>query len=951
MRYDTRMLRAFPTAFLLTTLLATPTARAGAQALDNGTVRARFGDRGLTSIEVRSLGPAIRFAADEFAITIDGQAFDSARLPKPARAVTADRVTDTWTAGPYRLVVAYELQPGWRFLSKRIAIASGPAESLRVDAVTVFRTSLADPVADAFVPKSGRPNLGTGDYGAALRFNDGRGLLAVAQNPFLDVRREGQTLTVRYAPDMGWNFSDGPFEADRGLLAPYRLAGRRLPAAMTPEWALDAPPADPGMDQAEIDAFTDLVRAFLLSKPENPVNVFVGWTANDYQVDVGTPEGREEYRRILDRAAEIGADYVLYAPSDSSLSRREESVDDWSWEHVLWLGLGQKIRKGEWDPKTSPLPPTTQAMIDYAASKGLGLLAYVYPVVAFSQNHEWIVPGRRPDRQNASLGFRSLQDWLIESLVAFHARTGIAGYAFDHTFLNYERPSRYAQWWGWRRVMEELRRRVPDIVIDGRQAYHLYGPWSWLAGTYPHPTFNDEQPESFVPFPGLHFSRASADRERYTAYLYKNYEFAPSELVPGYMTHQTSRSDETGSMPSTRTADRGVVLQRFRVRDWDYLGWKYSVLSSIAVGGWNNVIDMIPARDLAEYQAFSDADRRWFREWIDWTAANKAYLRHTRTIIGQPAMGRIDGTSAIVGGRGYVFLFNPNARRLTAEFDLDETIGLEATGRFLLKELYPLEGRLVGKPGSGVWTAGDRVSIAMDGGAALVLELQPAPTAPAAPILFSAPGTASLDGTALALDGVRGEVGASVSLLVWLPQGRTAASATVNGRAAAVAHAGDGVISVDVRFDGAPFRQLQQVGAYDSVSAGGTLRGTFTVPQRVFDQLKARQQAWPIPWTAEDYRTTWLVPQRLLLYVQIAEPDAAWEASLTIDGRLVELTKAFTAVRAVPRTFVGFYADVSLVSADREHTFKLTLPPLRPGQLQGLFFENVETEYTSAIAR
>ena len=43
--------------------------------------------------------------------------------------------------------------------------------------------------------------------------------------------------------------------------------------------------------------------------------------------------------------------------------------------------------------------------------------------------------------------------------------------------------------------------------------------------------------------------------------------------------------------------------------------------------------------------------------------ANKELLRHTRTILGQPALGKVDGTAAIVGDRGFVFLFNPNARR------------------------------------------------------------------------------------------------------------------------------------------------------------------------------------------------------------------------------------------------------------------------------------------------
>src|ERR1017187_5082864 len=32
-----------------------------------------------------------------------------------------------------------------------------------------------------------------------------------------------------------------------------------------------------------------------------------------------------------------------------------------------------------------------------------------------------------------------------------------------------------------------------------------------------------------------------------------NYEFAPSEIVPGFITHQTARSDDFGRMPEART--------------------------------------------------------------------------------------------------------------------------------------------------------------------------------------------------------------------------------------------------------------------------------------------------------------------------------------------------------------------------------------------------------------
>ncbi len=119
------------------------------------------------------------------------------------------------------------------------------------------------------------------------------------------------------------------------------------------------------------------------------------------------------------------------------------------------------------------------------------------------------------------------------------------------------------------------------------------------------------------------------------------------------------------------------------------------------------------------------------------------------------------------------------------------------------------------------------------------------------------------------------------------------------------------------------------------------------MPQRVFDQLAARRKAWPIPWTEEDLRSTWLAPERLLLYVQFAEPDDRWSATLKIDGQPVELKKAYASVRVNRRNFVGFYADVSTLAPDVEHKWELETPSgLKPGQFQGVFFENVETEYT-----
>ena len=919
--------------------------------LTNSAVRAEFGPRGLARVTDLTHRYAHTFQRDGFRLGIDGRMYTSSALPAPARHDFADSVVYRWTAATLRIRTTYELRPGWHFISKRITVAS-TAPSFHIDSITVWDDSLTDAPTDVYVVKSTHQNLGPVDYAQALRFANGRGMLALAQNPFLLVTHGAGAFTVSYAPDMDWKSSDGAFESDRGLLGVYQLSGRRLADRMRPEWAQDSIPVDPGLDAAERDAFTGMVRAFLIDPPTKPINVFVGWTANDYQIDVATPAGRTEYKRVMDRAAQLGAQYVLYAPSNSALSRRDSSVDDWSWEHVLWLGLGQQIRKNEWKIGSSPIPPSVQEMLDYAKTKDLKLLAYVYPVLPFTQDSSWLITNR--GRHYASLGVRAWQDWLIHALVQFHDQTGIGGYAFDHTFLTYPGTSRYAQWDGWRRVMETVKRERPDIVFDGRQAYQNYGPWSWLAGSYPHPTSTDEQPESFVPFPDLHFDRVSADRERYTAYKYKNYEFAPSEIVPGYITHQTSRSDDTGEMPFVQT-DSGPQLTSYRARDWDYLGWKYSLISSVAIAGWNNVIDMIPARDSAEYADFAPADAKFFRQWLEFAAAHRELLRHTRTIIGQPAIGRVDGTAAVMGDSGYVFLFNPNARRLTAEFTLDSTIGVRA-GRgpaLELVEVYPREGLRVGKPGVGVWSYGDRVSLAMDGGSAVVLKLAPYDAAMGRTVLYGATGHGSATASQITLTDVRGEPGTTAHLLVTLPAGAVPAPAvtTVNGVPVPTRVVAPNRVALDVTFAGERFGKLQQVGTYDSAFVGGSFTGTFTVPQRIFDQLAARQRAWPIPWTTEDYLTTWLAPQRLLLFVQVAQPDDKWEARMTIDGREVALHKAYSSVRHVAHDFTGFYADVSLLSAGVPHHVVVDLPRLRPGQFQGLFFENVEPEYTNAVVR
>ena len=103
----------------------------------------------------------------------------------------------------------------------------------------------------------------------------------------------------------------------------------------------------------------------------------------------------------------------------------------------------------------------------------------------------------------------------------------------------------------------------------------------------------------------------------------------------------------------------------------------------------------------------------------------------------------------------------------------------------------------------------------------------------------------------------------------------------------------------------------------------------------------------------DDLLAPWLGSHRLLLFAQIFEPDESAILSLTIDGKPVSVRKAYNSVygHSPDRTFLGFYADLSFLEPDKEYLLTFTLSQLPAGRFQGLFFENVEPEYTGAILK
>jgi len=126
--------------------------------------------------------------------------------------------------------------------------------------------------------------------------------------------------------------------------------------------------------------------------------------------------------------------------------------------------------------------------------------------------------------------------------------------------------------------------------------------------------------------------------------------------------------------------------------------------------------------------------------------------------------------------------------------------------------------------------------------------------------------------------------------------------------------------------------------------------------------------------TEDDLVAPWMGPERLLLFVQIADPYLSEEVTtknkkgedvtstrrkvirkeqvaIEIDGKPVEVKEGYNGVYPyIPRSCMGLYAEITDLAPGVQHAIKVTLPEgLAPGQFQGLFFEHVEDEFTTTL--
>ena len=136
------------------------------------------------------------------------------------------------------------------------------------------------------------------------------------------------------------------------------------------------------------------------------------------------------------------------------------------------------------------------------------------------------------------------------------------------------------------------------------------------------------------------------------------------------------------------------------------------------------------------------------------------------------------------------------------------------------------------------------------------------------------------------------------------------------------------------------------------VGLGLELRGVVSVPAAVLAQLQARAGAYPVPWEPSESAVAWLLPARLLLYVDGGEAlrRAGLALSATLDGAALSVQECWSCrTGRQDKCFQGYWMDLTgRVTAGTEHALALTLPPLPVGDFLGVFYDHVDTVYASA---
>lgn len=945
-----RMLRR-PWWGCLISALVVPLGAAPAGELQNPYLCVQLSDQGaITAIENRAAEENYDVERDCWTIDTDAGTFSS-RDAKPARTTGdgrhAEFLYDFPQVGGGRPAVTvrlvYTLGDKDGFLRRHLVVSNHVP--LRLEKIVLGDTVLTTAAREAvhYVTFIAAPTV------EFLRHERG-GLFTGIENPFFsaDLRREGVTLA--FEPGLILRAGEG-YASEPQFLGVYRKSGVMVEDSGRP-FRYDANGSGyKPLDRNETRAMRRYALDYLRPAQDRFLNINYQFFHPLPQMP-RSPQDLDYFVKTIDAFSEIGGDMIIFRP--------------------LHPYSKPDANRPFWNLLPDEPAQASCRVVDHARAKGITYGFYMGCAahgrhgnaggLSFRPDKpEWKktdAAGRRgPDN---CLACDDYYAWWFDVHDTTIRTYGLANWSWDPSlgsgFNCHDESHGHAAgqggYKGWRRCIElmgRLKASNPGLFIQGFYGTKNFGLWG-LKHVDQHEVYNEQTIIVSTRHHQISDDRQNADGLRFQNNWSMRFRFTPA--VTGHsLVHRIGEGVHDSEL----------------IKAWDYYGWKYSVMSSLAVAG--SVMPTILPYETSSVPGYVD----FYRKWMHWASDTFSYVNHTEPFGEQVQPGSIDGYARIKngpeGGHGFVFLFNGNPRPAEIRFEVGDEINLQEHGDYEFVELYPAERgtRVTDEDGRSIFAHGDTARIVVPANECFLLELRRTKPEPW-PVLLGAEGQVQRKGNEVFVTGIAGLPGRRLPLRVRLADAAGVTRVVVNGVPQRFATDG-GEIAIDLQMAGEPFiRELDAWKRDDGepftfpnaeplhgLAISTTFRVRAELPRLLaaarpanFDAMAARIAGWQ----GKDKNASFNDPYSYHNFVG-SRPDRLWlvlpflagvNVTATINGRPIDRL-----LRDAPSN--SWFADVTdPVVAGGDNRLELAIAELPPNAFLGPFLLYPAEPLTSDVS-
>ncbi|MBF89992.1 MAG: hypothetical protein CMG75_10165 [Candidatus Marinimicrobia bacterium] len=720
--------------------------------LSNNNIKITISNAGkIVSIDNRLSSEKYDFLSDQFELeTEEGIISNLKDLPVKIKE-KSNSLIYLFNYQNLHLELKYNLEPNNNFFKRTLRIV--PKTSLRLANIKFGKSQLSFPANEAihYLTFWMSPTV------EFIRFNKG-GIFTGIENPFYRADLNENGFLLSFEPGLILKSSE-EYLSEAQFIGVYKKSGILVEDSNRPFRFVNGSAHIP-IDLNESRAMRSYALDYLSPTQEDFLNI-------NYQFFHPLPQMPKNdddklyFMKTIDTFAEIDGDMIIFKP--------------------LHPYKKPDLETQYWNVLPEDETSTAREIVDYAKQKGISYGFYMGIAAHGKEGNSAglsFLPEKKSWKKMDSKGRRATDncignddffEWYLKVQDNTIKRYGLSNWSWDPNMgsaMNCHDESHghiadKGAYKGWRRCVQlkgDLKKLNPDLFIQGFYGDKHFGLWG-LKYTDQHEVYSEQTAIVSTLHPQINDDAQNSDGLRFQNYWAMRFRFLPT-IIGHSLVHRMSEGN----------------FDRELIKAWDYNGWKYSLMSSLAVSG-----SVMPA--ILPYESnMVPGYKEFYKKWLNWAKDTFDYVNYTEPFGEQVEPGSIDGYARIKDGHGFIFLFNGNPRPSTITFEVGLEINLKVNGDYEFIELYPSDmGKtILDDDGNSIFPYGEKTTITIPANSCKLLELRPYKDVKS-PLLLGIDGQAILQKDQVVITGVNGKPGHSYLFKVRLPKAKKIKTVKVNG--------------------------------------------------------------------------------------------------------------------------------------------------------------------------